>query len=133
MAVLDTLTYDNLFAGDSDVVTEAVTVAAGQTIVRGDLLTKIVTETIAVADAVGTVTRNVAESFTKIAAAATENSFFAIAAEDITTTTSTAEISAYRTGTFNENQVGFGGTATADNCRDILSAQSIYLRSASKQ
>jgi hypothetical protein len=46
MALLDTLTYDNLFAGDFDVVTEEITIGASQTIKRGDLLEKLVTESI---------------------------------------------------------------------------------------
>jgi hypothetical protein len=131
--LLDTLTYDNLFAGDFDVVTEPILIAAGQTIVRGDLLVKLVSESIAVADAVGTVNRTAATSYVKASAAATQESFYAIAAEDVTTVGSTATIIGYKTGIFNEFAVGFGGTATADNCRDILAAQSIFLQKANKQ
>jgi hypothetical protein len=40
------LKYDNLIAGDAKIVTEPITIGASQTILRGDLLEKLVTEAI---------------------------------------------------------------------------------------
>ena len=132
MPNLDTLKYDNLFAGDIDIEAEPVLIAANQTINRGDLLAKIVTESIAVSGAVGTVTRTPAASYIKATAEADEHSFYAIAAEDVTTTATTASIIAYKTGVFNEFAVDFGG-ATANGSRDILAAHNIYLQKSNKQ
>ncbi|WP_088227794.1 hypothetical protein [Desulfosporosinus sp. FKB] len=134
MPNLDTLTYDNLFAGNIDVVTEEITIGENQTILRGDLLEKKVTETIAVEGAVGTTNRTVATNFVRPSGAADENSFYAVASEDITTGAGvTAKTIGYRAGVFNENSMRFGGASTADDNRDILAAQNIYLRQAVKQ
>lgn len=134
MPQLDVLKYDNLFAGDLDVVTEEILIGENQTIKRGDLLEKKVTETIAVEGAVGTVNRTVAANFVRPAGAANENSFYAVASEDITTGAgSTTTTIGYRSGIFNENSMRFGGASTADDNRDILAAQNIYLRQSNKQ
>jgi hypothetical protein len=130
--LLDTMTYDNLFAGELDVVTDHVTIAAGQTIARGDLLVKTVAEAIGVSGAVGTITRTVAQSYVKATAEADEHSFYAIAAEAVTTTGATAVIEAYMTGMFNQNAIGFGG-ATAGGSKDILAANGIFITAAQKQ
>ena len=134
MPILDTLTYDNLFAGNIDVATEEIVIGENQTIQRGDLLEKKVTETIAVSGSAGTVNRTVAENYVRPSAAADENSFYAVASEDITTGESETAITiGYKSGVFNENSMRFGGSSTADDNRDILSAQNIYLRQAVKQ
>lgn len=132
MAELDKIKYDNLFSGDSYVRSEPVTIAANQKIARGDLLVKLVTESVAVSGSVGTVSRVVAANYVKASVDADEHSFYAIAAEDVTTTTGTAVIAAYRTGAFNEGAVGFGG-ATANGSRDILAKNGIYLDAVIKE
>jgi len=132
MVELDKIKYDSLFSGDSYVRSEPVTIAANQKIARGDLLVKLVTESIAVSGSTGTVSRTVATNYVKATAEADEHSFYAIAAEGVTTTTATAVIAAHRTGTFNECAVGFGG-ATANGSRDILAKNGIYLDAVTKE
>lgn len=113
---LDNLTYDNLFAGSFPVVTEAITIAASQTVRRGDVLVKGGTGTYAQAAAV-------VEAADRIV----------IASEGVTTGAGeTAESAGYSSGEFNESAIGFGGASTADDNRDILADKSIYLKKIQK-
>lgn len=129
MPLLDTLSYDSLFSSDFDVVTEPVLITAGQVIARGDLLVKLVTESIVVTGTAGAVTRAVAASYVKVTAEADEHSFYAIAAEDLASNASAETISGYKTGMFNSNAVDFGG-ATAIGSKDVLAANGIYFNAA---
>lgn len=232
MPQLDVLTFDNLIAGDVKIVTEPIVIGASQTILRGDLLEKLVTETFAggedakkavgtitfaaaagtvtvgeteftydAADATGnkfttaadlaedidklpdvnaTIAGNVitvtaavagvagneialattqaggavsgatltggaaatvvtsnlstAASYLRPSAAANDKSHYAVAAEDVTTGAGeTAVIIGYRAGTFNENEMRFGGASTAAENHEILADKGIYLTKAIKQ
>lgn len=134
MPQLDVLTFDNLIAGDVKLVTEPIVIGASQSIKRGDLIEKLVTEAIAVAGEVGSVTQTVAENYVRPTAKANDKSFYAVAAEDVTTGEGeTAEIIGYRIGAFNENAMRFGGASTADDNHEVLADKGIYLTKAQKQ
>ena len=116
MPLLDTLTYDNLIAGDFDIVTEEITIDVSQIIKRGDILIKT------------------AGKFGRPAAVLIAANVVVIASEDITTdgVTTTKSIG-YRTGWFNQYAMRFGGASTADDNHDILAEKSIYLTKNQKQ
>jgi len=115
MPNLDELSYDNLVAGDADIVTEPITIDVSQTILRGDVLIKA------------------SGKYQRPAAAITEANFAIIAAENITTdATSTVASIGYKTGRFNSNVMRFGGTSTVDDNFDILEEKSIYLTKAQR-
>lgn len=126
------LVYDNLLVGEVE-ITDVIFIGASQEIKRGDLIEKLVTETIAVTDAVGTVTRTVATTYVRPSAAANDRSFYAIASEDATTgAEETATIIGYKAGEFNEFAIRFGGSSTADQNREVLADKAIYLKKANK-
>lgn len=113
---LDILKYDNLFAGDFDVVTEPITIGVSQSIKRGDVLIKT------------------AGKYARPAAAVIATDVVVIATEDITTdAATTTESVGYKTGIFNQNAMRFGGSSTADDNHDVLSDKGIYLTQAKPQ
>ncbi|TGE36880.1 hypothetical protein E4K67_17425 [Desulfosporosinus fructosivorans] len=116
MPLLDTLKYDNLFAGDFDVITEEITIDVSQTIKRGDVLKKT------------------AGKFGRPAAVLITADVVVIASEDITTDGATTVKSiGYKTGWFNQFAMRFGGASTADDNHDILAEKAIYLTKTQKQ
>lgn len=116
MPQLDVLKYDNLFAGDFDIVTEPIDIDVSQTILRGDVLVKV------------------AGKFKRPTVVLVATDVVAIASEDVTTdaTTSVKSIG-YRTGIFNQAAMRFGGASTADDNHDILAEKGIYLTIANPQ
>jgi hypothetical protein len=131
---MEILAYDNLIAGDIDIATEPITIGESQTIKRGDLLERKVTNTIVVSGAVGTQTLTTAPYYIRPTAAADHFSHYAIASEDVTTGAGeTAVTIGYKSGQFNSNAVRFGGASTAADNRDILADKMIYLVEAKKQ
>lgn len=111
----ETTSYDNLIAGtQKPLVTEPGTVKAGESFSRGALL--------------GRVTATDQWQVTDKADAGSCNQF-AIAAEAVDTTAgATALTSLYVEGEFAESAVIFGYSDTANDWRDTLEAQGIYLR-----
>lgn len=110
---LDTLNYDALIAGASDLVTEEITVGKSQTICRGDVLVK----------------EAASGTYIRPSAVAASTDDVLIATEDITTDANTTVISVgYRAGEFNEFSMRFGGTSSADDNRAILADKSIYMK-----
>ncbi len=109
---MNELKRDNLFSGMFPVVTDGITIAAGQTIKRGDLLVK----------------NQESKSYEKATAVVGPTDVVAIAAEDIMTTEENAVSVAYKTGEFNSNKINFGGESTLEDNKDVLEAKSIYLR-----
>ena len=125
---MEELQYDSLIAGDVDIVTEPIIIGASQTIKRGDVLEKTVTEAIAVSGAVGTKSRTVATNYVRPSAAANPESFYAVASEDVTTGAGeSAIIIGYKTGQFNPGAMRFGGASTAVQNKDVLADKAIYL------
>ena len=114
---LDTLNYDSLIAGASDLVTEEITVGKSQNVLRGDVLIKDSTSS----------------TYVKATAAVASTDDVLIASEDITTDENTTEKSiGYRAGEFNEFSMRFGGTSTANDNRAILADKSIYMKKVIK-
>lgn len=116
MALLDTLYYDNLFAGDFDVVPEEIVIGTNQAVQRGDVLIKS------------------GAYYVRPSAVVTTTDTVTVASEAITTDASTTTKSiGYRTGLFNSNAMRFGGSSTADDNKDILAKSSIFLQRAKAQ
>lgn len=115
MPNLDVLSYDNLVAGDVDIVTIPIIIDVSQTILRGDVLKKVLGKYQRPIDTI------------------IEADFIVIAAEDITTdATTTVSSIGYKTGQFNSNVMRFGGTSTVEDNSDILEEKSIYLTKAQR-
>ena len=126
--LLDTLRYDNLIAGDVDIVTDEIEIGASQTIKRGDLLEKTVTDSFTVADTVVTVSSTTASNYVRPSGAASRSSFYAVATEDVTTGAGeTAKTIGYKAGWFNSNSMRFGGSSTPEDNKDILAEKGIFL------
>ncbi|WP_297429300.1 hypothetical protein [Clostridium sp.] len=116
MPQLDVINYDNLIAGDVDIVTEPITIDVSQTVLRGDILKKV------------------SGKFQRPSAAIVAADIVVVASESITTDASTTISSiGYKTGQFNSNVMRFGGTSTADDNNDVLAEKSIYIVKANKQ
>lgn len=115
--LLDTLVYDSLIAGSSDLITEEITIGKSQSVLRGDVVIK----------------DTASGTYIQPAAAVVDTEDVLIAAEDITTDTNTTIVSiGYRTGEFNEYSMRFGGTSTADDNREVLADKSIYMKKVQK-
>jgi hypothetical protein len=115
MAQLDSIGYDNLIAGDVDIVTEPIVVDVSQTVLRGDILKKV------------------SGKFQKSTAVIAATDVVVIASENITTDASTTTASiGYKTGQFNANAMRFGGASTFDDNHDVLAEKSIYTVKAQK-
>lgn len=105
----DTFTYDDLNVGEYNAL--VVSIAASQTIKRGDLLVAAATEGVP------------ADTFAKDTAGAKIGNVYAIAAEDVTTTGVTEAV-VYISGKFNKAKV----TAQAKVGNELaLAAQGIIL------
>lgn len=116
MPQLDNIFYDNLIAGDVDIVTEPIIIDISQSILRGDVLIKA------------------SGKFKKATAAVATADVVVIASENITTDASTSISSiGYKTGLFNANAMRFGGSSTYDDNHDVLAEKSIYTTKANKQ
>lgn len=113
---LDVLSYDNLIAGDVDIVTEPIVIDVSQSVLRGDVLVKA------------------SGKFKRAAAAVVAADVVVVAAEDITTDASTTTASiGYKAGQFNANAMRFGGTSTFDDNHDALAEKNIYTVKAERQ
>lgn len=115
----ETFERDNLFAGGVQPVNaKSVTLAADQgVLVRGTVLGKV------------TSTGNcvVVDSALE-ATAAGSGVVYAVLAEDTDTTGAVVPAPSYITGDFNERELVFGGTDTADTHRDAAQKIGIYFR-----
>ena len=109
------LKYDNLLAGDVDVVTQEIIIDVSQTIQRGDILKKV------------------SGKFQRPEGAVVSADVVVVASESITTdaTTTVASIG-YKTGQFDSNSMRFGGSSTASDNYDVLAEKSIYLTKAQR-
>lgn len=113
----ETFTYKNLFAGDFDVVTEAVTVASGAGVLKaGTVLGKITT----------------GGKCVKVDSSKSDGSQtpFGVLAEDIDATSADVATVAYLSGEFNAAALTFGGTDTAATHKAALRDLNIYVRTA---
>lgn len=115
MSQLDVLSYDNLIAGDTDIVTEPIVIDVSQDILRGDVLKKV------------------SGKFQRTAEAVVAADIVVIASENIKTDTTTIATSiGYVSGQFNANAMRFGGTSTFEDNHDVLAEKSIYIVKAQK-
>lgn len=144
----ETLKYDNLFAGDFDVITEEITIDESQTILRGDLLVKTAGKwgrpsaviTFGTANmGTGALTGASANTETGVITGGTANTgtgvvtptVVCVASEDVTTGSGVNKTSiGYKTGSFNSNSMRFGGASTAADNKDLLASKSIYITAA---
>lgn len=109
MAILGTRKYDNLFAGDFDVVTESVTV--GDNLVKGTVVGIITASKKAVA-----VDSSKSDGSEKP---------YGVLAEDAE---ADSIATVYLTGEFNENVLIFGGDDTAETHKRALREIGIFLK-----
>lgn len=110
-----TSTQDNLIAGHFPLVTETVTIAASQTIVRGSVLGKI--------DTGGQCVLSLSASIDGSEVP------YAIAAEPVTTGVGeTAPCVAYMTGEFAKSELTLGTGHTLASIKDGLRDKSIFLK-----
>ena len=106
--------YDRLIAGDADdLIGRKVTLASGQSLVRGALLGKITT----------------GGKYTLSLAVSNDGSQTpdVVLAEDCDATTADAEALVYVRGDFNASAVTFGTGHTATSVRDGLRSKGIFL------
>ncbi|MFC4403312.1 head decoration protein [Gracilibacillus xinjiangensis] len=111
MPTLGTFEYDNLFAGDAQIVREAVTVKSGENLKRGTVIAKVSGEVVAV-------NSGAVEGTTP----------YGILADDVNATEASIPAVAYLTGEFNEAALSFGGEDTADSHRAKLREIGIFLK-----
>lgn len=109
---------DNLFAGNvMPVVTEAVTIASGAGVLtRGTVLGRITASGKCVAVNSGN--------------ADGSQDPYAVLAHDVDATAADAVASVYLTGEFNEDELSFGGTDTADTHRVACRKIGIFFKKA---
>jgi len=113
----ETYIPDNLVAGDTQLVTDSVTIASGQTIARGAVLGKITT----------------GGKFALSLSASSDGSEtpYAVAAQDVDASAAdVTNVAVYIKGEFNANALTLGAGHTADTAKDGLRAVGIYIKSA---
>ena len=135
MAELGVLKYDNLIIND-DVITEQITIAASQTILRGDVLVRGNNNQYSrPAGAVAGISLDTTVSEGNVTDVdIVQSDIVRIASENVTTVADETAVSiGYIAGQFNEFAMRFGGASTADDNRDVLAAQSIYMKKSQKQ
>lgn len=102
----DTYTPDNIFAGISDKNETPITVAAGQgELVRGTLLISLAGADYIIADTDDTI-------------AAADKLTLVILSEDIDATSAAVETIGYRSGSYDENYLTFGGSDVASDWKN---------------
>lgn len=114
---METYSPDNLLAGDYPQVTESVTIASGQNLVRGSVL--------------GKVTASGKYILCDTAAADGSENPSMILLQDVDASTADADGLAAKSGEFNENAVTLGGATTAADVKDALRDLNIYLKAPS--
>ncbi|MFQ5510198.1 MAG: head decoration protein [Leptospirillia bacterium] len=108
-------TPDRLIGGDLKLVTESVTLALGQNLLRGALLGKITGS---------------GEYVLSLAAALDGSEVpVAVLVADTNATTGATVAGIYLAGEFNENAITFGAGHTAASVKDALRNLNIYLKS----
>lgn len=113
----ETFTPDNLIAGTTQIVTDAVTIISGQTISRGDVLGKITTSG--------------KYNLSLTAAGDGSQTAYAIAAEDVDASGGdVADAAVYIKGEFNENSLTLGTGHTAATVKTQLRELGINIKSA---
>ena len=107
-------TPDNLIAGDFPVVTDTVTIAAGQVLQRGAVLGKI----------------TASGQYVLSDAGATDGSQTpdAILAEDVDATGGDVQAPVYLTGSFNARRLQLGAGHTIAGVKTALRAKSIFIK-----
>lgn len=116
----ETFEPDNLFAGTqvASVVADEVTLAADQgVLVRGTVLGKVTSSGECV----------IVDSATE-GTSAGSGVVYAVLAEDTDTTGAATPAPAYFTGEYNERELVFGGTDTADDHRDAAKKIGIFFK-----
>lgn len=110
-------TPDNLVAGDTQLVTDSVTIVSGQNIVRGAVLGKITT----------------GGKFALSLSTASDGSEtpYAVAAEDVDASGGdVTNVAVYIKGEFNAGALTLGTGHTADTAKNGLRAVGIYVKNA---
>lgn len=123
--------YDGLLAGEVYTIAP-VSIAKSQTIARGDLLVCPTTDGVpgtAFSKATANPTLGKLNVTGEVTAVSLTDYIYAIAAEDITTTSNPGKITAYTAGYFNKSKVGLPG-GFADGNKYALLARGIVLRDA---
>ena len=110
----ETLTKDNLLAGDFPMITEEVTILTGNNLKRGTVLGKITASG-----------KCVAVDSTKSDGSQTP---FAVLAEDVDASSADQQGCAYLTGEFNSTSLIFGGTDTVSAHKSALRDLSIFAK-----
>lgn len=110
----ETFTYDHLFAGDADVITDIGTLVTGQNLKRGAVLGKIT--------ASGKLT------LVNSASADGSQNPYAILAADTDATSADKTCPLFVAGEFNSNGLIFGGTDTAATHKTALRDLGIFLK-----
>lgn len=110
----ETFTYDDILAGDFPVVTESVTIATGQNLVRGTVLGKITS----------------GGKYVKSLSASSDGSQTpdAILLEDCDATSADKVAPVALSGEFNQNALTIGTGHTAASIKAGLRAKSIFLK-----
>ena len=112
--MVETLTKDNLVAGDFPMITEELTILTGNNLKRGTVLAKN--------DITG---KCIAVDSSKSDG---EQTPFAILAEDVDATAGDKQAAAYLTGEFNSKTLIFGGTDVVDTHKPDLRNLSIFVK-----
>lgn len=113
----ETFTPDNLVAGDYPIVTDTVTIAAGQNLTRGAVLARIT---------VGG--KYVIVDSTVDPADGSEAPVCILAEDCDATDADVANVPVYLSGEFAEASLTFGGTDDADDHREALRDLNIYIK-----
>lgn len=110
----ETFTYDHLFAGDADIITDSGTLVTGQNLPRGAVLGKI--------------TASGKLKLVDSAASDGSQAPYAILAANTDATSADKTCPLYMAGEFNSNGLTFGGTDTAATHKVALRDIGIYLK-----
>jgi hypothetical protein len=110
----ETLTRDNLIAGDFPLITAHVTILSGNSLKKGAVLGKITASSKCVA--VNSANSNGSQTP------------YAVLAEDADASSADVVACAYLTGEFNSDSLTFGGTDTVSTHKAALRALSIFAK-----
>lgn len=110
MATLETNSYDNLIAGDTDIVTDRETLLSGENLIRGALLGKI--------DSSGS-DKGKLKQCNSVAIDGSQTPY-AILMEDTDASGGDENIDVYKGGTFNEDIIGLVTGDIIDDFKDQL-------------
>lgn len=111
--ITDSLTYDGLLSGDSWLHTDVVTVADGETLLRGTVVGKVTASGEVVA------CDHTASDGSEVP--------YGVMVYPITTSGATAEGLIYDFGCFDGAKLTFGGTSTLADLKDAMRSANLYV------